>query len=105
MIDVSKIRIGDEGTIRVRIIEKNVSGNFKVEVLKYGCCTWVFPSDIVTHTPKPREFKPGDRVTWDRGHVIFELIAIRKDNAAVWKEGYGWYIKSVSDLRHAEESE
>lgn len=108
MVDVSKIKVGDEVTVRGVVADtRHADSTAPVAVSFSGVCHshWVNSSAIATHTPKPREFKPGDRVTWGSGYVIYELVAIRDGIAATWNKDYGWQPKTLSDLRHADESE
>jgi hypothetical protein len=104
MIDVSKIRVGDEGTVRVRFVDIR-NGSFRVETLRFGGSMWAFASDLSTHTPKPREFKPGDRVTWGNGSRTYEFLAQRGGTAFLWSNAYGAALPNISELRHADESE
>ena len=62
-------------------------------------------ANIATHTPAPREFKPGDRVTWGSGVRVYEFIAQRGGVAIVWDASYGSASPLLSDLRHVDESE
>jgi hypothetical protein len=101
MIDVSKIRVGDEVTVRATVREV-ADGTKPIRVSRDP---WVGVSDIATHTPKPREFKPGDRVTWGNGLLVYEFIAARNSKAVLWSDEYQWQIHDVSHLRHADESE
>lgn len=105
MIDVSKIRVGDEVTVRGSVSEiDKTSIPFRV-LMDSGRTAWFCADEITTHTPKPREFKTGDRVTWGNGAYNAEFVALRGDNAAVWESRYGWKALKISDLRHADESE
>ncbi len=63
------------------------------------------PDRIATHEPQPREFKPGDRVTWGAGVRVYEFIAQRGGAAIVWSRDYGPSYPNISELRHADESE
>jgi hypothetical protein len=103
MIDVSKIRVGDEVTVRGKITGCTANG---VNVLIGPSPTWAHRHSIATHTPKPREFKPGDRVTWSAGRArVYEFIAQRGPTAILWSPEYGATDPSISSLRHADESE
>lgn len=63
-------------------------------------------SAIVTHTPKQREFKPGDMVTWEGGHAILEFVAERDGFAIMWSKEYEQsYRQPLSKIRHADEAE
>ncbi len=109
MIDVSKIKVGDEGTVRVRFIEMSPFGNFKVETVNYPNVNpiWASPSDIASHTPAsppPRVFKPGDRVTYQNLGQSHEIVAL--DAGQAWlKTPTGHFTAELYDLRHADERE
>ena len=102
MIDVAKIRVGDEVTVRARV--KQIDSDDDAPIRICGG-SWVPLADILTHTPAPREFKPGDRVTWGAGRYVYEFIAQRGSSAIVWDEDYGCFSPLFSNLRHADESE
>lgn len=108
MIDVSKIRVGDEVTVRAKVVDRGNEftprGPFN-PVVKIFVGEWVGAEHIEAHHPKHREFKPGDRVTWGNGAYSAEFIALRGDEAAVWESSYGWKTPKISDLHHADESE
>jgi acyl dehydratase len=102
MIDVSKIRVGDEVTVRATVLE--VADGIKPIRVKRD--PWVEVGEIATHTPAPREFKPGDRVTMGSGCLDLELIAIRDEVACVWDNISRRFESAiVHRLRHADESE
>ena len=97
MVDASKIKIGDEVTVRAKIA---LGGREFVDI-KIGDSsrsTRVRVSEIATHTPAP-PFKPGDLVTWGCGAYNFEFVTAREGIAALW--GGGWNFREVKDLRHA----
>jgi hypothetical protein len=102
MIDVSKIRVGDEVTVRALVAESDDNEGYPIRL--HGG-SWIKRENVVEHHPKPREFKPGDRVTWPTEGYEYELIAIRGDRAIIWNEDYGAISIPLSDLHHADESE
>lgn len=112
MIDVSKIRVGDEVTVRAKVVDRGTHfspcHDYPGEpTIRIMVGEWVGSSEIATHTPKPREFKPGDRVTWGKlqGTYVYEFIAQRGDCAVAWNDTFGFSLQPTSDLRHADESE
>lgn len=96
MVDVSKIKVGDEVTVRAT-----------VAAMDYGTCapvriiggSWIYKDDILVHTPKPREFKPGDMVTWGAGVVAWELVATA-NGFAFLKVLNEATLMRVSEIRH-----
>jgi plastocyanin len=103
MIDVSKIRVGDEVTVRGRVYDASGADWFYVS---FGASSWAkVPADaIATHSPKPREFKPGDRVTFIDSQVAFDVVHAEGDQAWV-KNLNGSMLAPFTELRHADESE
>lgn len=110
MVDLSKIRIGDEVT--VRCIVKEIAANDKDLVVvkpsnnpgKYFTDMCISKDWIATHTPKPRPFKLGDRVTWGSGRAVYEFIAQRGGVAIVWSHDFGLSDPDISELRHADKN-
>lgn len=100
MIDVSKIRIGDEVTVRVTVRDADLRGSIRVTR-----DPWLRSDDIVAHHPKPREFKPGDRVTACHFPDVRTIVAV--DNGEAWIRSPlgGHHSASFESLRHADESE
>lgn len=108
MIDVSKIKVGDEVTVRAKVVDRGNEFTPRgpmPTVVKICVGEWVGAEHIEAHHPAPREFKPGDLVTWGTGAYNAEFIALRGDEAAVWESRYGWKTPKISDLRHIDESE
>jgi hypothetical protein len=104
-VDVSKIRVGDEVTVRAKVLRTDAGIQWPIQIATAGVCLCVGPDTIATHTPTPREFKPGDRVTWASGVYNFEFVAAREGWAALWGGKLGWDHRPINDLRHADESE
>ena len=105
MIDISKMQLGDKVTVHGTILtidrRRDRFGGAGIAIREQ----WFTPEKIITHTPAPHEFKPGDRVTWGDGLDVYEFIAQRGAVAIVWDADYGIQGPSLSDLRHADESE
>lgn len=122
MIDVSKIRVGDEVTVKATVTEVYPDSECPVTVSIKSVSWQICPlrEDIATHTPKPREFKPGDRVTWTGNDMHrWKIIAI--DGELAWSKWDGYAgdasptphsphfgkraMHPIQCLRHADESE
>ena len=103
MIDVSKIRVGDEVTVRGKVAKIAADGDIFFES-ENGADGWFNRSEIVAHTPKPREFKPGDPV-YANGATKWTVVHVR----GLWawlEDDNGWNrLEILKDLRHADESE
>jgi hypothetical protein len=111
MVDLSKIRVGDEVTIRARVGAKFDNGDFWLGFSETGSesngtiiSARVCPLSIATHTPAPREFKPGDKVIAKRDKAEYELVGIRERLAFLWysPQCFG-RTADVSDLCHADD--
>jgi hypothetical protein len=105
MIDVSKIRVGDEVTLsgRVERTDAGICKPFAIDIQSVLIC--VGEGAIATHTPKPRDFKPGDLVCELGIEPGFRIVHVRDgqawiDNAEGWNK-----IAKLIHLRHADESE
>lgn len=110
MVDISKIKVGDEVTVKAIVKEVTVRGNIKFDVKAFGSAAIAFPSDIVTHTPKPREFKPGDEVRFrdEWTTSLFRVVYVKDEHAWIEKIGSSveWRgLVLTKELRHADESE
>jgi hypothetical protein len=105
MIDVSKIRVGDEVTVRAKVTIVHHDDPRNPIRLHGG--TWVTRGDIFAHHPAPRQFKPGDRVL-DNGYsgpVAWFIVHV-KDGSAWIDDANGYSrIARLHNLRHADESE
>ncbi len=114
MIDLSKIKVGDEVT--VRCIVKEVVANDKDLVVvkpssnpgKYFADMCISKDWIATHTPAPREFKPGERVVFGRligGSTVGQLLCVDGGVAWVkWPNGVRQNCR-ISDLHYVDEGE
>jgi hypothetical protein len=110
MIDVSKIRVGDEVTVRAAVDDirhADSTAPVSVSFNGVGHTHWIRASDIATHTPKPRDFKPGDRVTHaNHGGLTFNVIASNSKGALWVEDAGGWnFVESAALFRHTDESE
>jgi hypothetical protein len=93
---MTKYREGDEVTMRGHLTGgSSSSGSFHIELCVGGdpkailpAHVWAFPDAFLTHTPKPRPFKVGDRVTWGIGEFGYELVFIGTNHVAInhWGE-------------------
>jgi len=108
MLDISKIKVGDEVTVRGVVTHKVDMPN-----PKFGLCfskpqdkSWcnVEAYAIVTHTPAPRAFKPGDTVY--AGSSVKWRIEHLKGHWAWIEDANKWIrLEALENLRHADESE
>ena len=109
MIDISKINVGDEVTVRARVIQ--IDRKHTAEPVRLNGGSWVLGNQIIAHHPKPREFKPGDRVTIrdirSDKRVVGVILAI--DDACAWVKSLEFpaqrWTEKLVYLRHADESE
>ena len=111
MIDVSKIKVGDKVVIEATVVRIDPEDEDLPLGLQYGDdptkgWEWCGTAGIISHTPAPREFKAGDKVTWGHGDVVYEFRERRGDASVLWREDYGYLIYSNGEkfpLRHADE--
>lgn len=103
MVDLSKIKVGDEVTVRMVVKTVDTDGIFNASS-SGGVHGWIDSSEIATHTPAPREFKPGETVyagsatKWKIEHVNGFWAWIVDAN--------GWNrLEALENLRHADESD
>lgn len=66
MIDISKIKVGDEVVVRGRVKTEN-SGEWMI--LEGSPASWVSQEHVIEHIPAPVAFKVGDRVMTRSGNV------------------------------------
>jgi hypothetical protein len=102
MIDVSKIRVGDEVTVRAKVAIAHHDDTNKPVRLHGG--TWVSREEIISHTPAPRQFKPGDKVKVGTSGPL-TIIAIEAEDAWVRAANGDRFTTTLHALRHADESE
>lgn len=66
MSEAREYRVGDEVTVRGVVVAMSLEGplvEFKRTNYYHSSISFAVPfEEVATHTPKPREFKPGDRV-------------------------------------------
>jgi len=108
MIDISKMQLGDKVTVHGTILtidrRRDRFGGAGIAIREQ----WFTPEKIITHTPAPREFKPGDRVVFD--FIINDKMAgiiLCIDNAVAWLKWPNGIRQEcpISELCHADESE
>ena len=96
MIDLSKIRPGDEVTVRATVVAS-----------EFGPYVWIQgPIDkleVVSHTHAPREIKVGDRVTFRDNKLVYEVVHIKDELAWVSNRNNDTFAH-MSNLTHAEDS-
>lgn len=104
---MTKYRVGDEVTLRGVIKRSECSHRIPLLVTIGNSELWFSESDIVTHTPKQREFKPGDMVTWAAmSESVYTILAIDDDVAWLKNNPTGIrYSSLIEDIRHADEAE
>jgi len=87
-VDISKIRPGDTVTVRGEVVSVWRSGpNVKVG----GAEVCLAASDIISHTPAPREWKVGDRVMTKQSLLVFTIKGI--DGEWAWLGGESWPVR------------
>jgi hypothetical protein len=102
-IKLEDIRIGDKVTLHAKIVEDGwANGSFVANV--GGARVGIAGADIATHTPAPREFKPGEIVRIGAGVTHYRFIAEDDGYAFVALIGDEptRRILPVCDLRHAD---
>lgn len=107
---MAKFKAGDEVTVRAKILKVEIDSLAVGITSEDGEATHythgVPFSEIATHTPKPREFKPGDMVTWGIGTMPAEFIAERNGFAIMWVPRHRTVErKPISTLRYADEKD
>jgi hypothetical protein len=106
MIDVSKIKVGDEVTVRAKVVGTGSNG---LETRVGAGLMWFHHREIATHTPAPREFKPGDRVkktNWGDASIQWTFIASANGLAFCAHDNtVDVMTVMISELCHADESE
>lgn len=104
-VDISKINVGDTVTVSHEVIQIDDDAKFPVRISPFA---WVSLERIVSHHPKPREFKAGDKVTYRDSHIVYEFVAMRHEELCLFEPGVGFRIfmgRAIRDLRHADEQQ
>jgi hypothetical protein len=104
MIDVSKIRVGDEVTVRARVDRTDAGVGRPIQISFGGRVVCISDESIATHTPAPRQFKPGDKVKVGTSGPL-TIIAIEAEDAWVRAANGDRFTTTLHALRHADESE
>lgn len=109
MSEARKYRAGDKVTVHGVVVAMSLEGplvEFKRQNYYHSSLSFGVPfEEVATHTPKPREFKPGDMVTWGRGATALEFIAERDGFAIMWHPTYKIVERErVAEIRHADEA-
>lgn len=114
MVDLRKIRVGDEVTVRAKVVALEPN-KLCPEPIRIHGGSWINEKDILTHTPAPREFKPGDRVSFYdmREDKISYGVVVAIDEDFAWVKvpesptpaGNIRVTLNISELRHADERE
>lgn len=100
MVDISKIKEGDEVTGRHTVSHVN---HGEVYVALAGGGYVKLPQErLISHTPKSREIKAGDKVTWGTGVYGYEVFAVCNELAWLPGANNSDMTKPLSDLRHYE---
>lgn len=100
MVDVSKIRVGDEVTFRGTV---TMLDPYDKELpCRIGRAGWCSAEQIIEH--KPRELKAGDKAHYCLSNAKVEVLCVHNGHAfVVWPEG-NHSVYRLSDLRHADEA-
>jgi hypothetical protein len=83
MIDFSKVKEGDEITVRATVTAVDLDD--EEYPIRVDISVWPMPQRIVSHTPRPIE--ADDRVTWVSDTEEFRVVAVEC--------GLAW-IRSIS---------
>lgn len=101
-IDISKIRPGDEVTVRVKVSGPR-GGGWAILPLQSPADSFVLTEHIVSHTPK--ELQPGDRVRCrTEGDREYEVVAGPRTRAdgvceyAIWRDDDGFVYARAERL-------
>jgi len=109
---MAKYKVGDEVTVRGTVVRQMQHVGPIVEFRRqnefHSAISFAVPiEEIATHTPKPREFKVGDKVyakhEW-KG-IAFTVIAVHGCKAWIMDNGGYSIIYDMSRIRHADEAE
>ena len=106
MIDISKIRPGDEVTVRAKATHTAQKPDMVHVAFENGGYLWVIAEMIDMHIPAPREIKVGDLVRHE--DFMRPLIVRAVDDGKAWlRDGNaGSYVtRAAEDLTHAEDDD
>ena len=112
MVDVSKIKVGDEVTVRAKVHESSAidGGGLWVvaaSVLDAPNRARFVANDILSHTPAPKEWKVGDKCrVCDRGDWEIAAPPRARGNGtievALWRHGAGYSFSRIDYLEPVE---
>lgn len=106
-IDLSKVKDGDKLAFEGVVVAIAFPYRKADVCVKWPCgdTHWVCSADAISHTPAPREFKPGDQVTWGNGSEVYEFREARNGESCLWnkKIGYFYHQPHYAPLRHADD--
>ena len=81
-VDISQIKVGDKIAVEMTVTSVDfIDNDFTVWAEAEGpdseptAVGLIRAEHIVSYTPKPVEFKLGDKVTWGHGVSVYEYIA------------------------------
>lgn len=96
-VDISKIKPGD--TVHVRLTVRFVqTSHVGVKTMDGLNLPSMKPEDIVSHIPKPHEWKVGDRVTWGTGNVGHVIRGLHAGKA--WLGGSTTVTTDILEAPH-----
>lgn len=105
---MAKYQVGDEVTVKGIISETNIRNNgLRIEIkTSFGSYDIpLYEREIATHTPRPREFKPGDRVRiiYTNKNAILKVVCVDKGEAwLIEDDGRRWTV-TLNSLKHVDE--
>lgn len=101
MIDISKIRPGDEVTVRAKVLSTD-DNDICIKIPNALIASfYVEPEDLATHTPAPREIKVGDLGTFQNNKLVYEVVHIRDELAWLSNRNNDTFAH-LSNITHAE---
>jgi hypothetical protein len=107
MVDIAKIKAGDRVTVEGVVIGvKNDVVCFDAGVGGDAARHYAHMSGIASHTPAPREFKPGDEVRNVEQFKNARLFIIATFDETAWiRDANNWsMLCPINELRHADPS-
>lgn len=84
-VDINKIRPGDTVHVAMVVKEMGFLGDNFIAESPPPIRVAIAYSNIISHIPKPKEWKVGDLATWGPGHFYYPIIAIH--NNIAWMGG------------------